>query len=63
MAVAVLGGSVGKKPILNRYKFNTDGSYIGNLGKARGGGIIKNHDGNWVGGFGLVNRNNFWCCC
>lgn len=61
--MAGLGGSVGKKPILNWYKLNTDGSFIGNLGKAREGGIIKNHHGNWVGGFALVNRNNFWRCC
>lgn len=62
--MAVLGGSVGKKPILNWYKLNTDGSFIGNLGKAREGGIIKNHHGTgwevliWLIGttFGVVAK-------
>uniref|UniRef100_A0A2N9F1N1 RNase H type-1 domain-containing protein n=1 Tax=Fagus sylvatica TaxID=28930 RepID=A0A2N9F1N1_FAGSY len=33
------------------FKLNTDGSSLGNLGLAGGGGIICNHLGDWVGGY------------
>ena len=33
------------------YKLNTDGSSLGNPGLAGGGGVIRNHIGDWVGGF------------
>ena len=33
------------------FKLNTDGSSLGNPGLAGGGGIIRNHVGDWVGGF------------
>ena len=39
------------KPELNWYKLNTDGSSVGNPGKAGGGGLIRNHEGGWVKGF------------
>ena len=38
-------------PPLGWFKLNTDGSSLGNPGLARGGGIIRNHLGDWVGGF------------
>ncbi|KAL0014579.1 hypothetical protein SO802_001648 [Lithocarpus litseifolius] len=47
----VLGGSIGEKPDLNWFKLNIDGSSIDNPVKAGGGGIIRNHHGNWVRGF------------
>lgn len=36
---------------MNWYKLNTDGSSIGNPSKSGGGGIIRNHLGDWIGGF------------
>ena len=38
-------------PPLGWFKLNTDGSSLGNPGLARGAGIIRNHLGDWVGGF------------
>uniref|UniRef100_A0A2N9HXU9 CCHC-type domain-containing protein n=1 Tax=Fagus sylvatica TaxID=28930 RepID=A0A2N9HXU9_FAGSY len=38
-------------PPLGWFKLNTDGSSLGNPGLAGGGGIIRNHEGDWVGGF------------
>ena len=38
-------------PPLGWFKLNTDGSSLGNPGMARGGGVIRNHVGEWVGGF------------
>uniref|UniRef100_A0A2N9IH06 RNase H type-1 domain-containing protein n=1 Tax=Fagus sylvatica TaxID=28930 RepID=A0A2N9IH06_FAGSY len=36
------------------FKLNTDGSSLGNPGLAGGGGVIRNHVGDWVGGFSRV---------
>jgi ribonuclease HI len=36
---------------LGWFKLNTDGSSLGNPGLAGGGGVIRNHVGDWVGGF------------
>ena len=33
------------------FKLNTDGSSIGNPGKAGGGGVLRDSNGNWVRGF------------
>ena len=33
------------------FKLNTDGSSLGNPGLAGGGGVIRNHVGEWVGSF------------
>ena len=38
-------------PPLGWFKLNTDGSSLGNPELAGGGGIIRNHLGEWVGGF------------
>jgi hypothetical protein len=38
-------------PPLGWFKLNTDGSSLGNPGMAGGGGVIRNHFGDWVGGF------------
>ncbi len=38
-------------PSLGWFKLNTDGSSLGNLGLAGGGGVIRGHVGDWVGGF------------
>ena len=42
-------------------KLNSDGSALGNPRRARGGGLIHNHDGNWVQGYagGLGHTSNF----
>ena len=32
-------------------KLNTDGASFGNLGKARGGGVIRDCEGGWMRGF------------
>jgi ribonuclease HI len=41
----------GFSPPLGWFKLNTDGSSLGNPGLAGGGGVIRNHVGDWVGGF------------
>jgi ribonuclease HI len=38
-------------PPVGWYKLNTNGSSVGNPGLAGGGGVIRNHVGDWVGGF------------
>jgi ribonuclease HI len=38
-------------PPLDGFKLNTDGSSLGNPSLAGGGGVIRNHVGDWVGGF------------
>jgi ribonuclease HI len=38
-------------PSLGWFKLNTDGSSLGNLGLTEGRGVIRNHVGDWVGGF------------
>ena len=32
-------------------KLNTDGSAIGSTGRASGGGVIRNHEGQWLRGY------------
>ena len=39
------------KPPMGWLKLNTDGSNVGNLGIASGGGLIRNENGDWVMGF------------
>ena len=39
------------KPLGGWHKFNTDGASCKNLGKADGGGVIKDCHGDWVKGF------------
>ncbi|PKI56618.1 hypothetical protein CRG98_023001 [Punica granatum] len=38
------------RPALGWFKLNTDGAARGNLGSARAGGIIRDSNGNWIGG-------------
>ena len=38
-------------PPLGWFKLNIDGSSLGNPGLARGGGVIRNHLREWVGGY------------
>jgi ribonuclease HI len=40
-----------KPPDLGWAKLNTDGASLGNPGIAGGGGLIRDSDGSWVGGF------------
>ena len=40
-----------KPPDLGWAKLNTDGASLGNPGIAGGGGLIRDTNGNWVGGF------------
>ena len=39
------------KPPPGWYKLNTDGASLGNPGRARGGGIIRDSSRNWVKSF------------
>ena len=39
------------KPSSGWHKLNTDGASLGNPGKAGGGGLIRNSQGNWIKGF------------
>ena len=41
-------------PPLGWFKLNTDGSSLGNPGLAWGGGVIRNHVGEWVGSFSMA---------
>ena len=41
------------KPLIDWLKLNTDRASLGNLGKASGGGIIRDNLGRWVKGFSL----------
>ncbi|CAA7020915.1 unnamed protein product [Microthlaspi erraticum] len=40
-------------PVSGWFKLNTDGASRGNPGPAAAGGVIRNHHGEWCGGFGL----------
>ena len=42
-------------------KLNFDGFALGNSGKVGGGGLIRDHQGNWIRGYTrpLVNTSNF----
>ena len=43
---------IGWKPLPQGvFKLNTDGSTHGNSGRASVGGIIRDHNGNWIGSF------------
>ena len=46
-----------EKPPLGWMKLNNDGSALGNPGKAGGGGLIRDHQGNWVRGFARAYDN------
>ena len=50
-----------QKPPAGWMKLNTDGSALGNPGRAGGGGVIRDHLGNWIKGFGhaLRTTNSF----
>ena len=39
------------RPSTRWCKLNTDGTSFGNLGKARGGGVIRDCEGRWMRGF------------
>ena len=41
-------------PPLNWYKLNSDGSSLGNLGLAGGGGLIWDDKGDWIKGYARV---------
>ena len=40
-----------EKPPMGWVKLNTDGSAIGSTGRASGGGVIRNHEGQWLKGY------------
>lgn len=50
-----------EKPPEGWVKLNTNGLALGNLGKAEGGGLIRNHHGDWIRGYAkaLGNTNSF----
>ena len=50
-----------QKPPARWVKLNTDGSALGNPGRAGGGGVIRNHLGHWIKGFSraLGTTNSF----
>ena len=39
------------RPPVGSFKLNADGASFGNPGKARGGGLIRDHHGSWVKGY------------
>lgn len=39
------------KPSLSWHKLNLDGSSLGNLGRAGGGGLIRDNRGHWIKGY------------
>lgn len=41
------------KPVAQWIKLNTDGASHGNPGMATAGGVLRRHDGLWMGGFAL----------
>jgi len=47
-----------QKPPVGWAKLNTDGSALGNLGKASGGGMIRDHSGNWIKGYSRALGSN-----
>ena len=49
-----------EKPLEGWMKLNLDGSALGNLGRAGGGGIIRDHEGDWIRGYAraLGNTNS-----
>ena len=50
-----------QKPPLGWAKLNTDGSALGNPGRAGGGGVIRDHLGHWIKGYNraLGTTNSF----
>lgn len=50
-----------EKPHEGWVKLNTNGSTLGNPRKAEGGGLIRNHHGDWIRGYAkaLGNTNSF----
>ena len=40
-----------EKPCTGWLKLNTDGASMGNMGLAGGGGLLRDENGSWVGGF------------
>ena len=50
-----------QKPPAGWVKLNTDGSALGNPGRAGGGGVIQDHLGHWIKGFSraLGTTNSF----
>ena len=51
VVITQLSRSIGIAPPENWVKLNTNGSSIGNPGLARGEGLIRNTNGEWVRGF------------
>lgn len=50
-----------RKPLEGWEKLNTNGLALGNPGKAGGGDLIRDHNGDWIIGFSrsLGSTNNF----
>ena len=40
-----------EKPPVGWAKLNSDGSALGNPGRAGGGGVIRDHNGKWLKGY------------